>query len=168
MSLITGKIVLKETKFLSDKIQMKINMKSLILSTFLISSLLAREWVETTTAQPTEPVWTTQVNSPSEIEISFDLGGYFLQELSNGKKQISFPGGVPNLEEGSPDLPRMAHSIIIPDLAHMELSIIESEFVDIPMEDIVSSKESFWDCNDLFCLSNVLQVSSKSSNCEMC
>ena len=140
MSLITGKIVLKETKFLSDKIQMKINMKSLILSTFLISSLLAREWVETTTAQPTEPVWTTQVNSPSEIEISFDLGGYFLQELSNGKKQISFPGGVPNLEEGSPDLPRMAHSIIIPDLAHMELSIIESEFVDIPMEDIVSSK----------------------------
>ena len=120
MSLITGEIVLKETKFLSDKIQMKINMKSLILSTFLISSLLAREWVETTTAQPTEPVWTTQVNSPSEIEISFDLGGYFLQELSNGKKQISFPGGVPNLEEGSPDLPRMAHSIIIPYEPNLE------------------------------------------------
>ena len=29
-------------------------------------------------------------------------------------------------------MPRMARSIIIPDFANMELSIISSEFIDIP------------------------------------
>ena len=37
-------------------------------------------------------------------------------------------------------MPRMARSIIIPDLANMELSIISSEFIDIPMENIEPSK----------------------------
>ncbi|MBT6980891.1 MAG: hypothetical protein HOA05_01510, partial [Candidatus Marinimicrobia bacterium] len=49
-------------------------------------------------------------------------------------------GGVPNLEVGTPDLPKMAQSIIIPDLAHMELSIVESKFVEFFMENLISSK----------------------------
>ena len=34
----------------------------------------------------------------------------------------------------------MARSIIIPDLAHMELSILETEFIDVPMENVEPSK----------------------------
>ena len=107
---------------------------------FFVTGLLAREWVETGTSRPSEPVWVVNSISENELEISFDLGGYFVEDLANGKNKITFPGGVPNLEEGTPDLPKMAQSIIIPDLAHMELSIIESEFVEFFMENLISSK----------------------------
>ena len=107
---------------------------------FFVTGLLAREWVETGTPRPSEPVWVVNSISENELEISFDLGGYFVEDLANGKNKITFPGGVPNLEEGTPDLPKMAQSIVIPDLAHMELSIIESEFVEIFMENLISSK----------------------------
>jgi hypothetical protein len=107
---------------------------------FFVTGLLAREWVETGTSRPSEPVWVVNPISENELEISFDLGGYFVEDLANGKNKITFPGGVPNLVEGTPDLPKMAQSIIIPDLAHMELSIIESEFVEIFMENLISSK----------------------------
>ena len=96
--------------------------------TFFVTGLLAREWVETGTSRPSEPVWDVNTISDNQLEISFDLGGYFVEDLANGKNKITFPGGVPNLEVGTPDLPKMAQSIIIPDLAHMELSIVESEF----------------------------------------
>ena len=108
--------------------------------TFFVTGLLAREWVETGTSRPSEPVWVVNTISDNQLEISFDLGGYFVEDLANGKNKISFPGGVPNLEAGTPDLPKMAQSIIIPDLAHMELSIVESEFVEYFMENLISSK----------------------------
>ena len=107
---------------------------------FFVTGLLAREWVETGTSRPSEPVWVVNSISENELEISFDLGGYFVEDLANGNNKITFPGGVPNLEEGTPDLPKMAQSIIIPDLAHMELSIVESEFVEFFMENLISSK----------------------------
>ena len=44
------------------------------------------------------------------------------------------------MERGAPNLSRMSRSIIIPDLAHMELSIIRTEFVDIDISDIEPSK----------------------------
>ena len=116
------------------------NYRIIISTLLLVTGLFARTWVETTTAQPSEPIWTSNSISDGHIEINFDLGGYFMTELPNGKKQISFPGGVPNLEEGAPDLPKMAHSIIIPDLAHMEISILEAEFIDISLDNISSSK----------------------------
>ena len=108
--------------------------------TFFVTGLLAREWVETGTSRPSEPVWVVNTISDNQLEISFDLGGYFVEDLANGKNKITFPGGVPNLEVGTPDLPKMAQSIIIPDLAHMELSIVESEFVEYFMENLISSK----------------------------
>ena len=108
--------------------------------TFFVTGLLAREWVETGTSRPSEPVWVVNTISDNQLEISFDLGGYFVEDLANGKNKITFPGGVPNLEVGTPDLPKMAQSIIIPDLAHMELSIVESEFVEFFMENLISSK----------------------------
>ena len=108
--------------------------------TFFVTGLLAREWVETGTSRPSEPVWVVNTISDNQLEISFDLGGYFVEDLANGKNKITFPGGVPNLEVGTPDLPKMAQSIIIPDLAHMELSIVESKFVEFFMENLISSK----------------------------
>ena len=44
------------------------------------------------------------------------------------------------MERGAPNLPRMSRSITIPDLAHMEISIIKTEFLDIDISDIEPSK----------------------------
>ena len=107
---------------------------------FLNSGLLAKEWVEMESSRPAEPVWEVNMISRGHLEISFELGGYFIDELENGRKLISFPGGVSMLQEGTPDLPRMAQSIMIPDLAHMELSILEADFVETSISDIASSK----------------------------
>ncbi|MCH2650864.1 MAG: C25 family cysteine peptidase [Candidatus Marinimicrobia bacterium] len=119
---------------------MKIASKQIIVLSFILTGLFARQWVETGTSRPSEPVWDVNSISDRHLEISFDMGGYFLEQLPNGKNRITFPGSVPILESGAPELPRMARSIIIPDLAHMELSVLETEFIDVPVENIEPSK----------------------------
>ena len=119
---------------------MKIASKQIIVLSFILTGLFARQWVEPGTSRPSEPVWDVNSISDRHLEISFDVGGYFLEQLPNGKNRITFPGSVPILESGAPELPRMARSIIIPDLAHMELSVLETEFIDVPVENIEPSK----------------------------
>jgi hypothetical protein len=119
---------------------MKIVSKLIIVLSFILTGLFGRQWVETGTSRPSEPVWDVNSISDRHLEISFDMGGYFLEQLPNGKNRVTFPGSVPILESGAPELPRMARSIIIPDLAHMELSVLETEFIDVPMENIEPSK----------------------------
>ena len=75
----------------------------------------------------------------TRTKLSFELAGYFFEKTDEGSK-ITFPGGVPILEKGSPDLPIITRSIQIPDLAKMELKVLSSNFIDVPMEDIVPSK----------------------------
>ena len=119
---------------------MKIASKLIIVLSFILTGLFARQWVETGASRPSEPVWDVNSISDRHLEISFDVGGYFIEQLPNGKNRITFPGSVPILESGAPELPRMARSIIIPDLAHMELSVLETEFIDVPVENIEPSK----------------------------
>ena len=108
-----------------------------------ITFIFADEWVDIGSSRPSQPAWNVNSLSESNIEISFDLGGYYLHEVENIGKTISFPGSVPILEKGSPELPRMAQSIIIPDLAQMEMTVLESEFVEIQVDNIVPSKGNF-------------------------
>ena len=119
---------------------MKIASKLIIVLSFILTGLFARQWVETGASRPSEPNWDVNSISDRHLEISFDVGGYFIEQLPNGKNRITFPGSVPILESGAPELPRMARSIIIPDLAHMELSVLETEFIDVPVENIEPSK----------------------------
>jgi len=65
--------------------------------TFFVTGLLAREWVETGTSRPSEPVWVVNTISDNQLEISFDLGGYFVEDLANGKNKITFPVEFPIL-----------------------------------------------------------------------
>ena len=106
----------------------------------MIGHLFASEWVDLGAPDPSEPNWEVNTISSSDLEISIQLKGFLQDHLKNGLNRISFPGSVPILERGAPNLPRMSRSIIIPDLAHMELSIIKTEFVDIDISDIEPSK----------------------------
>jgi len=107
---------------------------------FSFSALLGKEWVSSSQSEPAKPTWDVNTISRGNVEITFELEGYFVEELRDGKKRISFPGGVPMLEEGAPELPRMARSIMVPNLAHMELTVVGSEYIDYPMDNIEPSK----------------------------
>ena len=115
-------------------------MRIFLIISFIFSVLSATDWINTGSSIPSDPEWI--INSPSDnvIELSFQLNGYFIKKDSVGNTQISFPGGVPILQSGAPDLPRMARSIIIPNLAHMELSIVETKFFEIEVQNILPSK----------------------------
>ena len=106
----------------------------------MVNYLFASEWVDLGAPEPSEPSWGVNAISSSDLEISLELKGFLQDHLKNGLNRISFPGSVPILERGAPNLPSMSRSITIPDLAHMELSIIETEFVDIDISDIEPSK----------------------------
>jgi len=114
--------------------------KILIIYFLLTSSLIAREWIAVGTNKPAEPDWEIKTFSDNDIEISFDLSGYYTEKVGGGKTRITFPGGVPILEKGAPDLPCMANSIFIPELAQMEIEVIEANYVDVPALDMISSK----------------------------
>ena len=117
------------------------NKKSMmIISLVMIGHLFASEWVDLGAPDPLEPTWEVNAISSSDLEISIQIKGFLRDHLKNGLNRISFPGSVPILERGAPNLPSMSRSIIIPDLAHMELSIIKTEFVDIDISDIEPSK----------------------------
>ena len=115
-------------------------MKKLLLIAFIFSFSFARSWVSTTSQYPSQPIWDLNQVSNDYIEISFKLGGYYLEKLIDGENKITFPGSVPLLEEGAPQLPIMARSIIIPDNAKMNLDILKSEFVDFNLKSIEPSK----------------------------
>ena len=117
------------------------NKKSMMIISFvMIGHLFASDWVDLGAPDPSEPTWDVNAISSSDLEISIHVKGFQQDHLKNGLNRISFPGSVPILEKGAPNLPRMSRSIIIPDLAHMELSIIKTEFVDIDISDVEPSK----------------------------
>ena len=94
----------------------------------MVNYAFASEWVDLGAPEPLEPSCEVNVISSSNLEISFKLKGFWQDHLKNGLNRISFPGSVPNLERGAPNLPRMSRSVIIPDLAYMELSLIIKSF----------------------------------------
>ena len=116
-----------------------------IIKAFYIAFLLSpittlADWVSFSSDQPAESQWVVNEIENNEIEITFTLPGYNLEKLKNGKNKITFPGSVSMLEAGAPDLPLNAKSIMIPELANMSLSILETEYVEIEIENIISSK----------------------------
>jgi len=104
-----------------------------------ISILFSKDWIDTGTSSPSKPDLEIKNSSEDNIEISFELHGYFIEEKDGGS-QITFPGGVPILKNGAPELPRMTQSVIIPDLAKMDISVLSSKYYEVPIENILPSK----------------------------
>ena len=116
-------------------------MKKLITSlTLFLTLIFGKTWVSPNNTEASMPNWDVNVISKQQIEITFELDGYFIEELRDGKKRITFPSGVPLMIEGAPEVPVIAKSIVVPNLAHMEVHIIGTDFTDYNLDDIVPSK----------------------------
>ena len=112
----------------------------LIIVTLLASGILsAKQWVEVYSESPVESSFSYESEGLASTRITFKLSGYFTDNSKEGLK-VTSPGGVSLLEKGAPDLPIFSTSIQVPDLAEMELEIIESEFVELNINDITPSK----------------------------
>ncbi|MBH09597.1 MAG: hypothetical protein CMG74_04435 [Candidatus Marinimicrobia bacterium] len=114
--------------------------KIIISVTVFSTPLLAWQWIDTGSDVPAEPVWNIESYNNNEIKIIFNLSGYYIDLAKKGETRITFPGGAPILEKGSPDLPCIAKSIIISDLSNMELEITDVSYIDVPLSGLLPSK----------------------------
>ena len=114
----------------------------LLLLTFGFSS----QWVDIQSDVPTAP----QINLvSSDIEsstLSFELRGFSLNSVLINNLEYSIvkvPLGASIMDLGSPDLPKLSTSIIIPDDKNMELEVLSSDFVEFENINIAPSKGNF-------------------------
>jgi len=80
----------------------------------------------------------------SVIEFNFD--GFTMNEVQTPRGiayTISIGNTTPLLQQGAPALPKMSSSVIIPDLAKMEVKVLSSSFKEFTNIEIAPSKGSF-------------------------
>ena len=75
-------------------------------------------------------------NTILEVQIE----GYELEEVIDNNFLVTIDKGITSLNEGSPNLPKLNTSIIIPDQSSMEISILEAEYQDFNNINIIPSK----------------------------
>ncbi|MDD5506811.1 MAG: C25 family cysteine peptidase [Bacteroidales bacterium] len=114
-------------------------MKKILLFILLIiwgmSYASGHEWVGIVSSQP-GPATSQLIGSTLDKSIiHFRLNGFFLEEVATPKGtafRISLDEATPLLQAGSPDLPKLTASVIIPDLARMAVKVTHAEYTDYP------------------------------------
>ncbi|MBE9492077.1 MAG: hypothetical protein IMY70_04270, partial [Bacteroidetes bacterium] len=109
----------------------------------LCISLQSSNWISVTSGSA-GPAQVHLLSSNIEsTTLKFTLDGFSLVEVQtpNGPEYIIYlPDATQILEKGAPDMPKLTSSIIIPDLAHMEISVVSSSYRDYPDMAIAPSK----------------------------
>ncbi len=95
----------------------------------------------------------SDVQSPAKIQlvsssierstVHFSMDGFSLREVQTPHGtaySVSIGNGTPIQVSGSPDLPKLASSLIIPDLARMSTRIVSSSYKDFENMEIAPSK----------------------------
>ena len=86
------------------------------------------------------------INAKSDYtstSVAFSLGAYNLREVSTPQGVsyvVEAPRAARIMKTGAPDLPLYAKSVIIPDADNMEVTVIRSNYVDIPNVQVAPSK----------------------------
>ncbi|MBP6976918.1 MAG: T9SS type A sorting domain-containing protein [Lentimicrobiaceae bacterium] len=98
-----------------------------------MSSATGHEWMSIRSTQHA-PARSQLLESTLERSIiNFQFDGFFLDVANTPKGPamvVSLDEGTPILESGSPDLPKLTSSVIIPDLARMDIRVIHSAYTD--------------------------------------
>jgi hypothetical protein len=125
-------------------------MKKYFIFIYLILCILGSgkggEWISISSSQPI-PAQVLLISSNVESsQIRFNVNGYFLSEVETPKGKafiVSVGEGTPLLMAGAPDLPKLTASVIIPDLAHMTVKVISSDYSEYHDLLIAPSKGNF-------------------------
>jgi hypothetical protein len=121
-------------------------LSGLLFCILIVSWSVADEWVSIKSSNPAPAkieLLSSDINT-SVINVSVD--GFYLNtvETPNGEAYvISLGEGTPILQGGSPDLPKLTTSLIIPDMAEMAFEVLSSSFKEFKDYEIAPSKGNF-------------------------
>ena len=121
-------------------------LSGLLFCILIVSWSIADEWVSIKSPNPVPAkieLLSSDINT-SVINVSID--GFYLNtvETPNGESYvINLEEGTPILQGGSPDLPKLTTSLIIPDMAEMTLEVLSSSFKEFKGYEIAPSKGNF-------------------------
>ncbi len=127
-------------------------MKKLFLFISLAGMLLSvypqSQWYPISKNEPADffPNLISSSSDYSETILEFNLGGFFITDVNapvQNSKIISIPRTGRISKQGEPDLPQLTAPLIIPDMANMEIEIIETEFFVLNNIEIAPSKGDF-------------------------
>jgi hypothetical protein len=103
-----------------------------------------KSWVEVSSSQPNDAIVKLVSSDIQTSLIEINISGFWQDEIrfNNGKSEakVFLGNSTPILIKGTPDMDKLTVSLAIPDLARMEVSILEEEFVDIQGIRIIPSK----------------------------
>lgn len=119
----------------------------LVLSLFGLQSIASQQWVAVTSSTPSKPVTTLQSSNISQSVINLTIDGFWKSEVQTPKGDawlIDLGNYARNLEEGAPDLPYVATSLIIPDLSKMKVEILSSQYKEFKNVLIAPSKGNLY------------------------
>jgi len=116
---------------------------------FLFSVFLAfsGEWIDIS-SKDSAPAEIQLINSDLQSSsISFQIPGYELIEVQTEQGNaytLSLEGASPMLQSGTPDLLKLTASVMIPDLAGMDVRVISSDYTDYENVLIAPSKGNLY------------------------
>ena len=105
--------------------------------------LFSANWQGITSNTPVEAGAVLVSSNESVTTLEFQVQGFYLTQvhIEDGPAYIvEVDEGTPILEAGAPDLEKLTTSIIIPGTAQMKITILESEYEEFPLLNIVPSK----------------------------
>ena len=120
--------------------------KSIQLFLLLLTFGFSSQWIDIESNTPVQPEITLISSDVESSTLSFDLEGFSLNAVLIDDLEytiVKFPLSASIMDAGSPDLPKLSTSIIIPDDKNMILEILSSHFIEFENMNIAPSKGNF-------------------------
>lgn len=126
-------------------------MRNLLVLLFFLSVSFSTAWAgiwKPITSQQAVPASVHLVSSDINTSVvHFKLDGFMLNEVKTTQGNaytVSVSEGTPLLQKGAPDLAKLTATVIIPDMAMMDIEILSSSFVDYQNMNIAPSKGNLY------------------------
>lgn len=120
---------------------------ALFVSLFVVFQLFATEWTAIRSGQPSPGQKLLVSSNIDQSVIHFKTDGFFTTAVNTPQGPaviITMDEATPILQKGAPDLPKMTASVIIPDLASMQLEVLDAEYQDFGNIFIAPSKGNLY------------------------
>jgi len=118
----------------------------LLLSILIAGWSIADEWVSINTIKPTPAEISLISSDITSSVVKIEISGFFTQTVETPQGDvltINLEETSPILKAEAPDLPKLTASLLIPDLAEMEIKVLSKSFTDFEDYGIAPSKGNF-------------------------
>jgi len=122
--------------------------KIIFLAVLLFASihLFSNSWISMSSSQPAPAKVELISSNVQQTVLKVSLDGFYFNKVQTPRGQafiVSVDNATTLLIGSAPDLPKVATSIIIPDLAGMDVEVISSKFTEYSNIEIAPSKGNF-------------------------